>query len=454
MPATNQDQDNPYAAPRSLPEPGPESAPSTLKLSVIFGLLYFVQGISEPSKGPVHQPAQDLLETWGYSAQQVGFFFTLLGAPWFFKPLFGWISDFLPLAGYRRKSYLMLTTATASLGFGVLAMQPWGSQPHYQLLLVMLMLPAVGMAFSDVVIDGLMVETSQPLGLTGRLQSVQWTALYAASFIMSAVAGILTRDKHYQLVMAICAAGPAVACLVTILYVRETPLRGKRPGEHFRGSLQDFVSAARSPLVICVGGFLLLWNFNPFTDTIQQLHVTKILNLGQGFYGFMESTYAVAAATGCLLYSLYCRHIRMTKLIHLSIVLGIFSTLSYWFMRGEASAVAVSAAAGFAAATATMIQLDLAARIVPAAVAGTVFALLMSLANLGSGLSPGVGGSIYDWIEPTRGPFTAYNLLVAVGASCTACCWFLVPGLRRLVQQTGPVKPGTLDPPPFPPAAG
>ncbi|MGE0610312.1 MAG: MFS transporter, partial [Pirellulales bacterium] len=352
------------------------------------------------------------------------------------------------LAGYRRKSYLMITTATASLGFTVLAMQPWGTVPHYQLLLAMLMLPAVGMAFSDVVIDGLMVETGQPLGLTGRLQSVQWTSLYVAGFIMSWLAGYLTGQKQYRLVMALCAAGPAVACLVTVLFVREKPLRGVRQGEHFRAALANFIAAARSPLVFCVGGFLVLWNFNPFADTIQQLHVTKVLKLEQEFYGRMEAAYAIAAATGCLMYGLYCRRIRMTRLVHISIVLGIFSTLSYWFMHDKPSALAVSIAAGFAAATATMIQLDLAARIVPAAVAGTVFALLMSLANLGSGFSPGVGGTIYDMIEPSRGPYAAYNILVAIGACCTACCWFLTPGLQRLIRQAGPVKPGTPGAPP------
>lgn len=144
----------------------------------------------------------------------------------------------------------------------------------------------------------------------------------------------------------------------------------------------------------------------------------------------------------------------MMRLIHVSIVMGIISTLAYWFMRDKPSAIAVSMATGFATATATMIQLDLAARIVPVAVAGTVFALLMSLANLGSGvLSPPVGGALYDWFEPRYGQFGAYNILVGIGAAFTACCWFLAPGLQRLIQQAGPIKPGTPGSPLSPPDA-
>ena len=284
---------------------------------------------------------------------------------------------------------------------------------------------------------------------------MQWTALYSAQIVMGWYAGYLTGQKQYQLAMAICAAGPALACIATIVMVRDVPVRGGFSGGQFRAALANFVSAARSPLVLCVGGFLLLWNFNPFAFTIQQLHITKVMNLGQEFFGFLESVQAVAAASGCLLYGVYCRRVPMLRLIHISIVLGIVSTVAFWFMRDKPSAIAVSAAVGFATATATMIQLDLAARIVPTAVAGTVFALLMSLANLGSGLSPGVGGTIYAWINPSRGPYATFNILVGIGAACTACCWFLVPGLRRLIQTAGSsATSGRSVGPPSPPTAG
>jgi hypothetical protein len=42
------------------------------------------------------------------------------------------------------------------------------------LLLVLLLPSAVAVAFSDVVVDALMVKEGQPRGMTGRLQSLQW----------------------------------------------------------------------------------------------------------------------------------------------------------------------------------------------------------------------------------------------------------------------------------------
>jgi hypothetical protein len=43
------------------------------------------------------------------SLSQVAIFTSFAGLPWMIKPLYGFISDSLPLFGYRRRSYLVLT---------------------------------------------------------------------------------------------------------------------------------------------------------------------------------------------------------------------------------------------------------------------------------------------------------------------------------------------------------
>lgn len=84
--------------------------------------------------------------------------------------------------------------------------------------------------------------------------------------------------------------------------------------------------------------------------------------------------------------------------------------------------------------TGTLIQLDLAARICPPETAGTTFALLMAVSNLGYSLSVALGGSLYEgWME-TRGDVGAFDMLVGVGALSTCACWLVVPWLRRQDQ--------------------
>ena len=50
----------------------------------------------------------------GLSAGQVATFFAITTVPWLIKPVYGLLSDFVPLFGFHRKSYLMLTSATAA----------------------------------------------------------------------------------------------------------------------------------------------------------------------------------------------------------------------------------------------------------------------------------------------------------------------------------------------------
>ena len=58
-----------------------------------------------------------------------------------------------------------------------------------------LLLPTLGIAFTDVLADALMIEVGKPRGLTGRFQSVQWFAAYFALLPSGAVGGWLTSQR-------------------------------------------------------------------------------------------------------------------------------------------------------------------------------------------------------------------------------------------------------------------
>src|SRR5262245_57404943 len=98
-----------------------------LGLLVLFGSLYFVQGIVETTTYLPMQPIQTQLRSWGFSVGQVGHFFTIIGIAWSLKPLFGLISDFFPLAGRRRQPYLVLSTALTAIAFLAVA-AVWGRE--------------------------------------------------------------------------------------------------------------------------------------------------------------------------------------------------------------------------------------------------------------------------------------------------------------------------------------
>jgi MFS family permease len=105
-----------------------------------------------------------LKDTFGLNAAQTAAFFSITVIPWLIKPLYGLISDFVPLFGRRRKSYFLLTSGlAATMGF-TLSMMPaytyWGIAIFFTLM-------GLGLAFTDVLTDAMMVENGQHLGLTG-----------------------------------------------------------------------------------------------------------------------------------------------------------------------------------------------------------------------------------------------------------------------------------------------
>src|SRR4051794_22759350 len=172
------------------------------KLGLIFGTMYFVQGLTEPGDGLLNQPIMHQLESWRCSDAYITRFMALLYLPWVLKPVFGLVTDFVPLAGFRRKSYLFLSSAVALAGFATTYLLDFKSGDETWLF-ICLLLPTMAVAFGDVVNDALMIERSQPLGLTGRMQSIQWSCLYGASIVTGALGGWLSGHDQYALAFLI-----------------------------------------------------------------------------------------------------------------------------------------------------------------------------------------------------------------------------------------------------------
>ena len=69
----------------------------TVSLGILFGAMYFFQGIGEPSDGLIAQPVLSLLKSWHFGDVQITQFAAVLALPWAIKPLYGLLSDFVPL---------------------------------------------------------------------------------------------------------------------------------------------------------------------------------------------------------------------------------------------------------------------------------------------------------------------------------------------------------------------
>lgn len=401
-----------------------------LRLGFLFGAIYFVQGLSDPNTGLIAQPDNSLLRAWGKRPAEIATFGAILALPWILKPLFGLLSDYVPLGHYRRKSYLIATSLAALAGFVGLYFTPLPEGAEKPLL-GWLMLSSVGIIFCDVVVDALMIETSQPLGITGRLQSVQWAAIHTGTILTGVVGGVLSERHLQKSGYLVCGVLMSATFLLTVLFIKERPHEGERHG--WSKVVGTVGKSLRAPVVWVVGGFVFIWSLNPFCQAVLYLHMTDTLGFSDAFYGKTVSLVAVGSLVACVAYGIYCRYVAMRWLIHLSIASGIASTWIYWLLGDGAAALAVSVAAGLTYMTGSMILVDLAARSCPLDAPGTLFALYMALCNLGAAAGTWLGGMIYQRGAAAWGNGTAFNVLILLSGLSTAGCWLLVHFLPERV---------------------
>ena len=163
--------------------------------------------------------------------------------------------------------------------------------------------------------------------------------------------------------------------------------------------------------------------------------MTEDLGFSEQDFGNVTSAFFLGSLLGSVGYGIYCRSVRLSTLLHLSILAAIVSNAVYWQLGSLTSAYIVSVIAGAAYMTGTLIQLDLTARIIPAKAAATVFATVMAVTNFAGSGSEAFGGWLFEVAKASYGRGTAFSLVVAVSVAAAVSCWLLIPSLRRAAPQ-------------------
>ena len=388
------------------------------RLALLFGVVYFAQGM-------FYLPDQAIVIAFkdrGLKPDQVAYFFLLTAIPWFIKPLYGLTSDFVPLFGRRRKSWLLLSSSMACVMAFIAGLD---SAYSYWALAILYTAMGVGVAFTDVLTDALMVERGKPLGLTGPFQSVQWAAVTSASIVVGIVGGRFAEQRDLQAAFMVAALAPMVVLLMTAVLVREAPARVDRAAFHATWRAVRLGLGGRS--VWLVAGFIFLFDFSPSFGPAFLFYQTDALGFSQQFIGILNAVSSVASVIGALMYVPLSRGMPLRRVINFAIGLAVLSTLGYLLYRGQTAAIVIHVIWGCTGMITQLAFLDLAAKACPQRVEATFFALLMSIVNLGTQASQSVGAYLYTVLgEGAR----AYNLLVLISTATTALIWLLVPLVR------------------------
>ena len=398
------------------PQPRPDG---TTRLMLFFAIVYAVEGIGQAKSGVVWQPLTHFLkETRGWSPVEISASLAVLDVPWVIKPLYGLVSDFLPLAGYRRRSYLLLAAAAASAAFawvGTLT-APAGIIPA-------LVVTSVAMAMASTVCGGLLVENGQRLNASDAFVNQQWLWFNIATVATSLLGGWLIEvlsDQNALRAAAWVAAAAPLAVIVSLRLVREDRATIDRAG--FILGVSGLLAAFRSRDLWLIGAFLFCYYFSPGFGTPLYFELTDTLKFSQGFIGLLSAVTALGWIAGGLLYRHVLWRLRRRSLLYLSLAFGVASTLAYLGLVDPISAVAIYFFGGMAAMVANVATLSLAAAICPPRAEGFTFAALMSVINLATPLSDTIGAVLYEHVFASR-----LAPLIVMSAAFTAVVLVLVP---------------------------
>jgi MFS family permease len=388
----------------------PFHTPDAQRLAALFAIVYFAQGMW-------YLPNQTIIigfKDQGLSPSEVANFFLVATLPWLIKPVYGLISDFVPLFGRRRKSYFVLTTILAAVAGLWLALLPEHSFWWMALLFAAM---GFGLAFTDVLTDALMVEEGRPRGLTGGFQSVQWAAITMSAILVGALGGYLAERRALHTVFTIAACFPLISLAMVVAFIHEAP-RGREPG-----AFAETVAAIRHALshrdIWTVAGFIFFFLFSPSFGPAFLYYQTDVLGFSQQFIGTLSALNSAASVVGALAYAPLARRVRLRRLLNGSVGVGVAGTLAYLVYRDWISAILIDTFFGCVGMIMQLAILDLAAKTCPRRVEATFFALLMSVYNAASQLSQNAGARLYESF--------GFTPLVLISASMTALAWVLVP---------------------------
>ncbi len=386
--------------------------------------VYFVQGILGLSRLAVSFFLKDELQL---SPVEVSALLGIVALPWMIKPLFGFISDGLPIFGYRRRPYLVLSGilgAGAWVSLGTIVNSSWAAT-------IAIALSSLSVAFSDVIVDSLVVERArvESQAKAGSLQSLCWGATALGGLITAYFSGLLLEYFSTRTVFLVTAFFPLIISVVAWL-IAETPINQDTTQPQANNLLSTSNQIKQLGKVITQKAiwiptaFIFLWQSTPSGEAAFFYFFTNELHFQPEFLGRVHLVTSLASLIGIWIFQRFLKSVpfrvicgwsivisaalRMTMLIlvtHTNRALGIDDQ---WFSLGDSLILAVMGQIAF------MPVMVLAARICPLGIEATLFALLMSIFNLGGAISREFGALIMHWLGITENNFDTLWLLVII----------------------------------------
>uniref|UniRef100_A0ACD5XSB8 Uncharacterized protein n=1 Tax=Avena sativa TaxID=4498 RepID=A0ACD5XSB8_AVESA len=385
-------------------------------------------GISQGLGGGITRVASDYywkdVQKVQPSAAQV--YHGVTSIPWMVKPLWGLLTDVLPVAGYRRRPYFVLAGIMGVIAMLIVSLH---SKLHVMFALLALMSGSASVAIADVTIDACVAENSLIYPhLAADMISLNGFCASVGGLIGFSISGFLVHAIGSQGALGMLTIPSALVILAGMLlkevhipnfpygqaHNKFSEASGKmlmtlKCPEVWRPCLYMYMSLALS---VEIQEGMFYWYTNPSAGP----------SFSEGFIGFIFAIGSVGSLVGVILYQNILKDYSFRNLLFssqlllsLSGMLDLILVLRLNLKLGIPDyyfAVIDEGVSKMINRLKWMPLLVLSSKLCPPGIEGTFFALLMSIDNIGIMTGSWFGGLLLHLLKITRTEFK--NLWAAV----------------------------------------
>ncbi len=353
----------------------------------IAGAIYFIQGFLGISG--IALPLY--LRHLGWSISDIAVMTSITAFPWIFKILYGMVSDSYAIFGSRRKFYLIFFSVLSAFGWFLLAMIP----TERSWIFFAMSLTNLGFAAVDVVTDGYVVEHSTSI-TSSIYQSIAWGSRSAGSVFSGLLSGWLAAHWPARDIFFMTMLLPLIVCFFAVL-IREKKF--ERPASQtpwfypiLKSSQIIFSSSLKYYALI-----LFLAALSSSFGVPLFFHMRETLGFPEPYLGLLTSLGWGGAGLGSIFYMRWLRKISPARTLRIAILINSINILSSLLIADTKTAFIIIFIGG---AMGCLVMLPIASSVAAvghqSGVEGTLFAVLMTIFNVGQIIFGFLGGKLFN----------------------------------------------------------
>lgn len=385
--------------------------------------VYFVQGSMNLSRIALSLFLKDDLQL---PPAEVSLIEASAFIPWMIKPVYGFLSDSVPIRGYRRKTYLQICGVLNSVSW--LSFALYVHSPFFATMAIVG--SAVGTACSDVVVDSVVVERSKDQATSGSLQSLCWGSYAIGAIISSYFSGHLVESVGVRGVFKLTAFVPLITFIFSFMLheekIKSSSSRtnsNNKVSAQIRMQSQKLWAAIRNPQILYPVLFIFLYQATPMPEGAFLFFKTEKLGFDADFLGQINFISRICMLVGIGIYNTSLKKVPLRTLFKWAIIVGfLVGSTQLILISGYNRTLGISDemfALGDSAVLTVLGQLTfmpllvLAAQVCPEGVEATLFATLMSILNSGSFVGTSLGAALTSLFGVTSENFDNMFALVS-----------------------------------------